>query len=78
MVTSSLNETSTDQLGNRVVVRLRGVSPPLPPFLQQADGQIFKDDVNGFSSISDICFRTSLEHYIKGLSLRLYASIAVF
>ncbi len=26
------------------------------PFLQQASGQIFKDDIDGFSSISDICF----------------------
>ncbi len=26
------------------------------PFLQQASGQVFKDDVNGFSSTSDICF----------------------
>jgi hypothetical protein len=31
------------------------VCPP-PPFLQQASaGHIFKDDVNGFSSTSDIC-----------------------
>jgi hypothetical protein len=26
-------------------------------FLQQASGQMFKDDVNGFSSTSVICFR---------------------
>jgi hypothetical protein len=33
------------------------VAPPPYPFLQQASGRIFKkDDVNGFSSISDICF----------------------
>jgi hypothetical protein len=32
-VTSSFNETSTDQLGNRVVVRREGVTPPAPaPF----------------------------------------------
>jgi hypothetical protein len=36
-VTSSLNEISTDWLGNRVAV----------------SGHIFKDDVNGFSSASD-------------------------
>ncbi len=28
----------------------------LEALLQQASGQIFKDDVNGFSSTSDICF----------------------
>jgi hypothetical protein len=57
---SSLNEISTDQLGNRmVVVRGEGVTSPSAhphPFLQQASGQIFKDDVNGFSSISDISY----------------------
>ncbi len=26
------------------------------PFLQQASGQIFKDDVNGVSSTSDTCY----------------------
>jgi hypothetical protein len=38
MATSSLNEISTDQLGNRVVVRGRGVTLPAPSllFLQQA------------------------------------------
>ncbi len=30
--------------------------PPPHPFLQQASGEIFEDDVNGFSSIADICF----------------------
>ncbi len=34
--------------GERYFVRPR-------PFLQQASGYIFNDDVNGFSSISDIC-----------------------
>jgi hypothetical protein len=49
---SSLSEVSTDQLGNRVV---RGCGTLLPiPFSQQACGQILKDDVNGFSSTSDI------------------------
>ncbi len=33
------------------------VTPPAPyPFQQQVSGQIFKDDMNGFSSTSDICF----------------------
>ncbi len=41
--TSSINEVSTNQLENRVVMR-EG----------QAFRQIFKDDVNGFSSTSDI------------------------
>jgi hypothetical protein len=48
-VTSSLYKISTDQLGNRVVVREGGVTPLyLTPF--------FKDNVNGFSSIADIYF----------------------
>jgi hypothetical protein len=61
-----LNEISTDQLGNRVVLRWRMEMrySAAPPLSTQADGQIFKGDVNGFSSISDICFRTDLEHYI--------------
>jgi hypothetical protein len=33
-----------------------GVGRYSAPFLHQAAGQIFKDDVNGFSSTSDICF----------------------
>jgi hypothetical protein len=60
-VTSSLSEISTDPLGKvgggemgggggGVLLRL---PPPLP--LQHASGQMFKDDVNGFSSTSDIC-----------------------
>jgi hypothetical protein len=51
-VTSSLIEISTDPLGNTEGVRWG--SPH--PFLQKTYGQIFKDDVNGFSSTSDICF----------------------
>jgi hypothetical protein len=51
--TSSLNELSTDQLGNRVGDEGEAV---LRPFLQQASRQILQDDVNGFSSTSDICF----------------------
>ncbi len=54
---SSLNEISMDQLGNRVVVRGWGVTPPAPPLSTSAFRQIFKDDVKGFSSSSDICFR---------------------
>ncbi len=50
-VTSSLNLISMDQLGDRVEALLRP-----HPFLRQASGQIFKDDVNAFSSISDFCF----------------------
>jgi hypothetical protein len=63
-VTSSLNEISTDQLGIRVVVREGGVTPPTPmhSFLQQASGQIFKDDVNGFSSTSDSYLTGGAEH----------------
>ncbi len=61
-VTSSSNEMYTNQLV-RVVVRGGGGLTPHAPttFLQQASGQIFKDDVNGFSSTSDIYFmRTPL------------------
>jgi hypothetical protein len=39
------------QLGNRVVVSMGEV------ILQKSSEQIFKDDVNGVSSTSDICFR---------------------
>ncbi len=35
------------------------VSPSLHPFVQQASGQILKDDVNGFSSTLDIFFLAS-------------------
>jgi hypothetical protein len=52
MVTSSLEEISTDRMGNRVIVR-GGRSYPPAPFLQQASGQINKDDVSVFFSISD-------------------------
>ncbi len=56
MVTSSLIELSTDRMGNRVMVREgEGLLRP-PPFLQQASGQMFKDDGFVFSSTSDICF----------------------
>ncbi len=51
-VTSSLNRISKGQLGNRVVVRGGGVTPLAPTLLQQ----ICKDEVNGFSSTSDISF----------------------
>jgi hypothetical protein len=52
-VTSPFNEISMYQLGKGVAALLR-----LPPSLSPADysGQMFKDDVNGFSSTSDICF----------------------
>jgi hypothetical protein len=39
------------QAGNRFLGSLKGLQIRV-----QASGQIFKDDVNGFSSISDICF----------------------
>ena len=59
MVTSSLHEISPDQLGNRVLCWWEGkelLHPPPTLSIQVASGQIFKDDVNGFSSTSDICF----------------------
>ncbi len=50
-VTSSLNEISTDQLEGG------GVIPPaLIPSYSRLLGQIFKDDVNGFTSKLDISF----------------------
>ncbi len=45
MVTSSLKEMSTDQMGNWVV--MRGMHYSARPFLQQASGSIFKDDLKG-------------------------------
>jgi hypothetical protein len=62
-VTSSLEELSTNQLGNRVVVRGGGVT--VHPFLQQASGKIYKDDVNGLSSTSDICFMIKNTFWVK-------------
>jgi hypothetical protein len=49
-VTSSLIEISTDQLRNNVVV-VREEALPLPTAGAWAN---MKDDVNGFSSVSDI------------------------
>ncbi len=46
-ITSSLNEKSSNQLCKRVVGE-GGITFHSSPFLQQASGQIFKDDVNGF------------------------------
>jgi hypothetical protein len=54
-VTSSLNK-----MGKRMMVRGETFLAHPLPFLQQAFGQIFKDDVNGFSSISDISFMVLL------------------
>ena len=47
-VTSSLNEISTDKLGKKMVVKGQALFHP--------SGQLFKDDMNGFFSISVICF----------------------
>jgi hypothetical protein len=57
---SSLHEISTDQLENRVVVKREAL--PCRLCLQQASGQIFKDDVNGYPSTSDIWFVSFLSH----------------
>jgi hypothetical protein len=56
-VTSSLNEISTDQVENKMVVSGGGGRrySALIPFYKQASGQIFNDDVNGISSTLDIC-----------------------
>ncbi len=55
---SSFYEISTDKLGKRAVVRGGGLTSPAPkPFYSSlGSGQIFEDDVNGFSSSSDIFF----------------------
>jgi hypothetical protein len=57
-VTSSLNDISTNQLENRAGVRGEAVLVTLPPVYtaQQSSRQKFKDGMDGFSSISDICF----------------------
>ncbi len=47
-----------DQMGNREEVREEGALLLQPPLLSTAFGHIFKDDVNGFPSTSDICFMT--------------------
>jgi hypothetical protein len=47
-VTSSLNEISTDQLGNRVVPKGGGGCPHQLPIQLLASGQIFIDDVTAF------------------------------
>jgi hypothetical protein len=58
-VMSSLNEISKDQLRNRLAVRGKECHciHPLPPLSTATSGELLKDDVNGFSSASDICFR---------------------
>jgi hypothetical protein len=55
-VTSSSNELSTNLLGNKVAGGGGAVTPPSPPLIQYSFCHKFKDDVNGISSISDICF----------------------
>jgi hypothetical protein len=59
-ITSSLGEIFTDQLENRVVVR--GGEALLRPPLSTTDfwTDIYKHDVNCFSSSSDIYFITAL------------------
>ncbi len=47
MLTSSLKEMSTDHMGNMVVMGGGGRRYPTRPFLQQASGSIFKDDLKG-------------------------------
>jgi hypothetical protein len=43
MVTLSLDKISTDQLGNRVVVRGKGINPPPSPFLQYITAGFWAD-----------------------------------
>ncbi len=67
-VTSSLQEISTYQQGNRVVVRGGGATALTHPFPQPDSGQIFKEDVNGFSSGSAICF---MGVGIEGMAIKI-------
>ncbi len=46
----------SDDIGYRVMVLGGGGEGGRRIYLQQAFGQIFKDDVNGFSSCLAICF----------------------
>jgi hypothetical protein len=58
-VTPSLKHIQSFLGRNMVVMRGVGVTPSAPPFSAAgfwASGLIYKDDVNGFSTISDICF----------------------
>jgi hypothetical protein len=52
----SYANSDTNQLEKRLCVKERCYSGRPNLFLQQASGQIVKDDVNGFSSTSDIYF----------------------
>ncbi len=64
--------------GGRVGVTPSGVRPP-PPFYQQASGQIFKDDVNGFSSIQNICFmyeKYNASLYLQCIDVSLFDHLA--
>jgi hypothetical protein len=56
--TSSSKEMSMDDISGIEEGRRYSARPH--PFLQQASGQIFKDDVNGFSSTSHMCFIVSM------------------
>jgi hypothetical protein len=57
MVTSSLNEISTDKLGNRVVVREGGVTLPAPtPFYNRLLDKYVKTTCTGFLLPLDISF----------------------
>ncbi len=55
-VTSSLNKISMEQLENMVVWRGGGVTPPASI---QASRQLYKYNVNNFSSTSNVCFMFS-------------------
>jgi hypothetical protein len=57
-VTSSVNIFQTERKIGLYIVRGKVILRPPHSVLQQASGQIFKDDVNGFSSYSTICFMT--------------------
>jgi hypothetical protein len=66
-VTSSSKEISADS-GGGVRRRLDFARPR--PFIQHTSGQIFKDDVIGLSSTSDICFLLSMLHRVSSVYIR--------
>ena len=71
-ITSSLGEIFTDQLENRVVVR--GGEALLRPPLSTTDfwTDIYKHDVNCFSSSSDIYFITALLREVHCINSKSY------
>jgi hypothetical protein len=60
-VSSSLIKYSRISRVNRVMVKGRRYSAPTPFYSRRHDRNVLKDDVNGFSSTSDICFMCTID-----------------